>query len=102
MWEDDPTVLKEAAMDSSDRDAAAFAFCRLTGYSRAPDACDAYSYRTYACGLMKEMDREGILGFCREMIRREGPFAKEAQEWADRLREISDEDIAEWKEPGDV
>ena len=42
MREDDPTVLKEAALDPSDRDAAAFAFSRLTGYSRAPDHADAF------------------------------------------------------------
>ena len=47
--EDDCDVLKEAALHSADYDMAAFAFCRLTGYSFPPSDCDAHSYRTYSC-----------------------------------------------------
>ena len=50
--EDDADVQKEVALHSSDYDMAAFAFCRLTGYRFPPSECDAYSYRTFDCGIL--------------------------------------------------
>ena len=76
-YEDSIEVLKEKAF-GKDRMPGAFAFCRLTGYSFVPDACDAYSYRTYACGCIEKMDKEAIKAFCQEMIEKNGPFQKEA------------------------
>ncbi len=55
--ENDRDIL-EAAMRSDDRDLAWFAYCRLTGSSLEPDKCDAYSYRTYSCGILPGMTEE--------------------------------------------
>jgi hypothetical protein len=52
--EEDRDVL-EAALHDPDRRVAAFAFCRLTGYSFPPDECDAYSYRTFSCDILPGM-----------------------------------------------
>lgn len=52
--EEDREVL-EAALHDPDRSVAAFAFCRLTGYSFPPDECDAYSYRTFSCDILPGM-----------------------------------------------
>lgn len=89
--EDDTEVLKAAALNSSDWNMAAFAFCRLTGYSWPPDECDAYSYRTYECGLKADMTRGDIEAFCHEMIERNGRFADEARAWLRELPNIRDE-----------
>ena len=78
--EDDADVLKEAALHSSDYDMAAFAFCRLTGYRFPPSNCDAYSYRTFDCGIMPGMTAEDIREFCRMMIKERGRFANVAEE----------------------
>ena len=72
--ESDESVLKTAAYEAPDDAMRRFAFCRLTGYSFDADA------RTYACGLLCGITREKIEEFCSEMIRNEGPFAKEAEE----------------------
>ncbi len=66
--ENNDDVLKEAALHSSDCQLAAFAFCRLTGYSFPPDACDAYSYRTFSCDILPGMTKESIRELCRMMI----------------------------------
>ena len=73
--EDDADVLKEAALHGSYYDMAAFAFCRLTGYSFPPNECDAYSYRTFDCGIMPGMTTEDVRAFCRTMIEERGRFA---------------------------
>lgn len=78
--EDDTEVLKAAALNGSDWAMAAFAFCRLTGYSWPPDECDAYSYRTYSYGLKPDMSADDVKNYCLEMIEKNGPFAKEAAE----------------------
>lgn len=93
--ETDREALREVAF-SDEGSAGKFAFCRLTGYSWPPDECDAYSYRTYACGLMRDMTRADIEALCRDMIERNGPFAREAEKWITRLPEISDEQLDEW------
>ena len=49
--EEDRDIL-EAALHDPDHSVAAFAFCRLTGYSFTPDECDAYSYRTFSCDIL--------------------------------------------------
>ncbi len=49
--EEDRDVLT-ASLHDSDHSVAAFAFCRLTGYSFTPDECDAYSYRTFSCDIL--------------------------------------------------
>ena len=72
--EEDHDVLKMAALHDSDHSVAAFAFCRLTGYSFTPDECDAYSYRTYGCGILPGVTTEDIQEFCRMMIVERGPF----------------------------
>ena len=64
--EEDREVL-EAALHDPDRSVAAFAFCRLTGYSFPPDECDAYSYRTFSCDILPGMTdayREAIWDCC--------------------------------------
>ena len=66
--EDDFDVLKEAALHSPNYDLAAFAFCRLTGYSFPPDECDAYSYRTFNCEILPGMTKKDIREFCRMII----------------------------------
>ncbi len=78
--EDDADVLKEAALHSSCYDMAAFAFCRLTGYSFPPNECDAYSYRTFDCGIMPGMTTEEVRAFGRTMIEERGRFADMAAE----------------------
>lgn len=52
--EEDRDVL-EAALHDHDHSVAAFALCRLTGYSFTPDECDAYSYRTFSCDILPGM-----------------------------------------------
>ena len=71
--EDDREALKTAALHSSDRDAALFAFCRLTGYRFPADECDAYSYRTFDCGIMPGMTTEDIRAFYRMMMEEGDP-----------------------------
>lgn len=78
--EDNDDVLREAALHSSDYQLAAFAFCRLTGYSFPPDACDAYSYRTFSCGILPGMTKDDIRALCRMMIAEEGPLKEAAEE----------------------
>jgi hypothetical protein len=52
--EEDREVL-EAALHDPNQSVAAFAFCRLTGYSFPPDECDAYSYRIFSCDILPGM-----------------------------------------------
>lgn len=78
--EDDYNVLREAALHSSNYDMAAFAFCRLTGYSFPPSECDAYSYRTFDCGIMPGMTTEDVREFCWTVIEERGRFANVAEE----------------------
>ena len=78
--EDDADVLKEAALHSSNYDMAAFAFCRLTGCSFPPSECDAYSYRTFDCGIMPGTTAEDVREFCRRVIEERGRFANVAEE----------------------
>lgn len=89
-------VLRHHAFCSRRDDMSRFAFCRLTGFSWLPDECDAYSYRTYWCGLMSDVMREDIEDLCREMIEKNGPFAEEAREWLAKLPDISEEQLDEW------
>ena len=77
--EEDQDVLTDAALHSPDHDLAAFAFCRLTGYSFPASDCDAYSYRTFRCGILPGMTEEDIREFCQRMIR-EGGLFKDAAE----------------------
>ena len=93
MREEDYWTLREAAFEAPGP-MRRFAFCRLTGYSWPPDECDAYSYRTYSCGLKSGLTREDIECFCREMIDNRGPFAAEAGEWLKKLPGVSDEELA--------
>ena len=79
--EDDQEALKAAALYSSNHEIAAFAFCRLTGYSFPPSECDAYSYRTFDCGIMPGMTTEGIREFCHIIIAQGGPFKEAAEEY---------------------
>ena len=79
--EDDIDVLKEAVLHSSDYDMAAFAFCRLTGYSFPADNCDAYSYRTFSCDVMPGMTAERIREFCEMLIRKGDRFKDVAEEY---------------------
>ena len=83
--EDETDVLRAAALRSRDS-ICRFAFCRLTGYCWPAGTCDAYSYRTYSCGLKSDVTTENTMGFCREMIEKNGPYAKEASEWMEQLR----------------
>ena len=78
--ENDYNVLKEAALQSSDYGMAAFAFCRLTGYSFPPSDCDAYSYRTFSCDILPEMTEKDIRDFCKIIIESKGRFANSAEE----------------------
>ena len=78
--EDDSEALKAAALHSSDRALAAFAFCRLTGCSLPPDECDAYSYRTFSCGILRGATAESVAGICRSMIEEGGPLQDVAEE----------------------
>lgn len=94
--ETDYEVLREVAF-SDCGDAGSFAFCRLTGFSWPPDQCDAYSYRTFACGLKSGVTRKDIEDLCREMIEKNGHYAREAEEWLSVLPDITDEQLAEWQ-----
>ena len=96
MREDDWWALKAAALEAPDAMMRRFAFCRLTGYSWPGDECDAYSYRTWDCGLKSAVSREDIEDFCRELIASKGPFAVEAAEWLEKLPTFSDDELAEW------
>jgi len=78
--EDNRDALKAAALHSSNRDVAVFAFCRLTGYRFPPSECDAYSYRTFDCGIISGMTTEDVREFCRMMIEERGRFADVAEE----------------------
>ena len=78
--EDDAEELKEAALHSPNYDMAAFAFCRITGYSFPASDCDAYSYRTFSCGTLPGMTTEDIREFCRVMIEEGGPLKDVAKE----------------------
>ena len=97
--ESDYEALREVAFCNSGS-AGKFAFCRLTGYSWPPEWCDAYSYRTFECGLKSDVMREDIEALCREMIEKNGPFTAQAEEWLERLPEISDETLDVWAEGG--
>ena len=77
--EDDGEALKEAALHASDYDRAAFAFCRLTGYSFPASACDAYSYRTFSCEILPGRTAEQIREFCEMLIGKGGPFRDAAE-----------------------
>ena len=77
--EDSCDALKQAALRGSCYDTAAFAFCRLTGYSFPPNECDAYSYRTFECGMMPGMTTEDIRAFCRMIIAKGGPLKDAAR-----------------------
>ena len=92
MRESDYWVLKEAAFHAP-KPMARFAFCRLTGCSWIPPECGAYSYRTYSCGLKRNVTREEIEDLCREMIERQGPFPLNAQRWLKELLGITDEEL---------
>ena len=78
--ESDRDALKAVALHSSNHGVAAFAFCRLTGYSFLPSECDAYSYRTFDCGIMPGMTTEDVREFCQMMIEGKGRFADVAEE----------------------
>lgn len=95
MREDDYWTLK-AALEAPDAMMRRFAFCRLTGYRWPPDACDAYSYRTYDCGLKSEVSREDIEDLCRELIAEKSRFARRAREWLEKLPSFTDDDLAKW------
>ncbi|MBR0461838.1 MAG: hypothetical protein IJJ00_03875, partial [Erysipelotrichaceae bacterium] len=75
--EEDRDALIAAALHGLDRSVSAFAFCRLTGYSFPVNECDAYSYRTFDCGIMPGMTEDDIREFCRMMIA-EGALFKDA------------------------
>ena len=83
--EGDVEVLKTAAFRKYRDSLSTFAFCYLTGYSWPPSECDAYSYRTYDCGRSPDMDDKEVADFCRDMIRRDGNYAREAVEVLHRL-----------------
>ena len=85
--EDDYGVLEDAALNRQNYDMAAFAFCRLTGCSFPPSECDAYSYRTFDCGIMPGIATEDIREFCRAVIEERGRCADMAEE---RLRDQKD------------
>jgi len=92
--EEDRDVLKRAAFTGRN-DIGRFAFCYLTGYRWDPRDYGPY---TYQCGLKNDMLREDIEAFCREMIEKDGPFSREAEEWLAKLPEIPDETMDEWAE----
>ena len=72
MQEKDREVLKAAALHSSDYAAALFAFCRITGYALHPEKCDAYSYRTYECGILPDTTDADITDICQNIIKERG------------------------------
>ena len=74
-------VLKDAALYNSDYDMAAFAFCRLTGYSFPSSECDAYSYRTFSCDIMSGMTEESIREFCLEVLEKGDRFKEAATKY---------------------
>ena len=80
VWEEDRDALKEAALHNSDYGVAAFAFCRLTGYSFPTSECDAHSYRTFDCGIIPGTTAEDVREFCQTMIEERGRFANVAEE----------------------
>ena len=94
--EPDHEVLRNAAFGGLCDDLSRFAFCRLTGFSWPSSECDAYSYRTYWCGLKSDMMREDIDEICSDMIEADGPFAEEARKWLANLSSISDEKLDDW------
>ena len=94
MRESDYWVLKKAAFHAP-KPMSRFAFCRLTGFSWIPEEDQAYSYRTYSCGLKRDVSREDIEDLCREMINEKGPFQRNAAGWLKQLADISDEKLAE-------
>ena len=96
MREDDYWTLKTAMLEAPDIMMRRFAFSRLTGYSWPPDERDAYSYRTYACGLKSQVSREDIEDLCRELVYRNGRYAKRAAEWLERLPTFTDDELVEW------
>ena len=69
-------LLKDAAFDSHCA-ASTFAFCRLTG-SELFSYGDDYNCYVVSCGILSCMTEEDIRDFCREMIRRKGPFVNAA------------------------
>ena len=79
--EEDADVLKDAALYNSDYDMAAFAFCRLTGYSFPSSECDAYSYRTFSCDIMSGMTEESIREFCLEVLEKGDRFKEAATKY---------------------
>ena len=80
MREENREALRSAAINCSDYGVAAFAFCRLTGYSFPPNECDAYSYRTYFCDILPGTAPWMITELCRKMIEEGGRFADVAKE----------------------
>ncbi len=94
MRESDYWVLKKAAFHAP-KPLGKFAFCRLTGCSWISDEDHAYSYRTYSCGLKRDVSREDIVDLCREMINETGPFQRNAAGWLEKMAAISDEELAE-------
>lgn len=96
MREDDYWALRAAILDAPNGMMRRFAFCRLTGYSWPFVACDAYSYRTWDCGLKSGVTREDIKDLCRELVDAKTPFARQAEEWLERLPTFSDDDLARW------
>lgn len=96
MRESSSEVLKKAAFGNRRESIGRFAFCRLTGFAWPAGECDAYSYRTWQCGLKKGVTRKEIEDFCREMTERHGPFENEARAWLHELPLISDGKLEEW------
>lgn len=95
MREDDCRTLRAAMLDAPNAMMRRFAFCRLTGYSWPFVECDAYSYRTWDCGLKSEATRESIEVLCRELADANGPFARQAAQWLERLPKLSDDALAQ-------
>ena len=83
----DAELLKEAAFHGFG-EKRYFAFCRLTGYRYPAPSCDAYSHRTFACGRLPGFTDEDVRAFCREMVEKKGPFAREAASCLARLPEV--------------
>ena len=96
MREDDCFVLKTAVREAPNPMMRRFAFCRLTGCSWPFVECDAYSYRTWDCGLKTGLTREDIEELCREQVDADGPFARQAAEWLRRLPSFSEQELAQW------
>lgn len=94
MRESDYWTLKDAAFRGP-KPLSRFAFCRLTGCSWIPDGSYAHRYRTFSCGLKRDVSREDIEDLCREMIAKKGQFQHNAARWLKMLPDISDEELAE-------